>query len=140
MRIAKSMLVIRDHALKKKREKARWGWAMVACISIGILSLWVAIEQMFGVPTATESLFTPFYGPALAIGITASSAGLVVATWYKKAKDDYDRLRLWMMTRSGEQVCECIGFGSSRRSGCNCREEFLKECKEKYDLNLYYYK
>ncbi|HAH96713.1 MAG TPA: hypothetical protein DHD79_07215 [Firmicutes bacterium] len=134
MHITKSMLVIRDQALKKKREKWRWGWAMVACISIGALSLWVAIEQMFGAVAAIESALTPFYGPALAVGITASSAGLIVATWYKKAKDEYDRLRLWMMARVGARVCECAG------SGCNCREEFLKECKEKYDLNLYYYK
>ena len=99
MHITKSMLVIRDQALKKKREKWRWGWAMVACISIGALSLWVAIEQMFGAVAAIESALTPFYGPALAVGITASSAGLIVATWYKKAKDEYDRLRLWMMAR-----------------------------------------
>ena len=72
MRITKPMLVIEITHFGKSAKKHAGDGDGSLHINRDTESA-VAIEQMFGVPTATESLFTPFYGPALAIGITASS-------------------------------------------------------------------
>lgn len=128
MAITHSMIVLRDHAVRKRREKELWGWSMVVSLSLGAIGLWAGLDQVF---QPGDSSWT---APALIVGLTASGAGLCVATWYKKAKDEYDRLRMWIMTRLGVKLCDCL------QPGCDCREQFMRECKENYNLNLFYYK
>lgn len=125
MAITHSMLMMRKEALKKKRFKKSWGWALVVCLSVGAAGIYASISGLM------DASSRPLANMLLAAGFVAGAAGIAVGTWYKKAKDEYDRVRLWMMARLGQRVCDCS-------DSCDCREAFMRECKEKYDVNLYY--
>lgn len=122
-----SIIVARNHAVDKKRDKDLWGWIMTACLSLGAIGMGAGMIWLFSPETAVTGWAQRF----LLCGMVAAGTGLSVATWHKKAKDEYDRLRLWLMARP--KVCDCPGL-------CLCREMFLKECKEHYNVNLFYYK
>lgn len=128
-KINESILMMREELIKRKNRKDLSGRIGAIGMCIGILPLGILF---FIQDTNLIRLTYLFANPLLWISliVVIFSYGYYSA-FYKKAKDKYDNLKDELREKIWIEFCSCW-------SVCNHKEEFLKETKEKYGINLYW--
>ncbi|AZR72444.1 hypothetical protein BBF96_02985 [Anoxybacter fermentans] len=117
-----SLLIMREELIKRKRKMERYGKIGVYGMVIGVLPL----MKLFSISEVNISVITsPWIWGGLILMAFSYTYNKV---YYEKAKERFKALKEELINQIRYDYCLT----------CEEREKFLKETKEKYDINLYW--